>query len=225
MIKAIIFDVGGTLLGAPDLFEKISDFSKHSSFSKLEIYSKSKEIFEELLTECRNGGQFRKVSEIIEMTMKKLFEFNPSEVKKVAKRLYWKVFVTDSFLFDDTKLTLDKLFNDGIELIVSSDADEKLICEQFNKHKIDKYISDYYISSAVGAYKPNDKVAKILKERIKRYNPKNVLFVGDSRVDIEIGKKIGVNTVRVGKDNNNLFNEDYSIMKLRELFTITEVNP
>ena len=42
---------------------------------------------------------------------------------------------------------------------------------------------------------------------------------------IKIGKKIGVNTVRVGKDNNNLFNEDYSIMKLRELFTITEVNP
>ena len=75
------------------------------------------------------------------------------------------------------------------------------------------------------AYKPNDVMAGIFKERIKNYNSNQVLFVGDSSVDIEIGKKIGVKTVRIGKDNKNLFNEDYSISNLKELFSIIKNRP
>ena len=75
------------------------------------------------------------------------------------------------------------------------------------------------------AYKPNDVMAVIIKERIKNYNSNQVLFVGDSSVDIEIGKKIGVKTVRIGKDNKNLFNEDYSISNLKELCSIIKNRP
>ena len=101
----------------------------------------------------------------------------------------------------------------------------KKIYSQFEKHKILRYITDFYISSDVKAYKPNDVMAVIIKERIKNYNSNQVLFVGDSSVDIEIGKKIGVKTVRIGKDNKNLFNEDYSISNLKELFSIIKNHP
>ena len=225
MIKAIIFDVGGTLLGAPDLFEVISNLSKPSKFSKNEIYSNSIKIFEKIIAGYRDGNGFKKVAEIIEMTLQQLFECDKSEIKEISAKLYWKTFVTDSFLLDDTKLTLDTLFNEGIELIVSSDADAELIYSQFEKHKILRYITDFYISSDVKAYKPNDVMAVIIKERIKNYNSNQVLFVGDSSVDIEIGKKIGVKTVRIGKDNKNLFNEDYSISNLKELCSIIKNHP
>lgn len=220
MIKAIIFDVGGTLLGAPDLFEAISNLSKPSKFSRNEIFSNSIKIFDKIISECRNGNGFKKVTEIIEMILQHLFECNKSEIKEISTKLYWKTFVTDSFLLDDAKLTLDTLFNEGIELIVSSDADAELIYAQFKKHKILRYISDFYISSDVRAYKPNDIIADILKERIKNHNLNEVLFVGDSSVDIETGKKMGVKTVRIGSDKKNLFSEDHSILNLKELCSI-----
>jgi putative hydrolase of the HAD superfamily len=220
MIKAIIFDVGGTLLGAPDLFECISNLSRPSRYPKVEIRDRALEIFGAIVSGCRKGSPFISVADVIGLTLEKLFICPQDEIPKIAHDLYWDVFVTHSYPENNAVETLDALYNLGVELLISSDADAEPIYTQFEMHHMARYFSGYYISGDLKDYKPGDRMAGALKERIKQYDPLAVLFVGDSRVDIETGKKIGVRTVRIGPGGQNQFAEDYSISDLSELLPI-----
>lgn len=55
---------------------------------------------------------------------------------------------------------------------------------------------------------------------ISKYEKNEVIIVGDSEVDIETGRKLGVRTALIGKSNQKQYNEDYSISSLRELLDL-----
>jgi FMN phosphatase YigB (HAD superfamily) len=220
MVKAIIFDVGGTLLGATDLFENILSCNTNI-IGNDDIYNQLRNEFFRQITNCRNGSMFKNISQIIARAIDAVNQGNSNCLPLVnAEDVYWNTFVTDSFVINDADAALEKLSNKNVEFFIASDADAELIYAQFKKYNWDKYISKYFISSEVKAYKPNEVFVSALKKAISKYEKNQVVFVGDSDVDVEIGKKLGVKTALISKDNKKRYNETYSITSLLELLDL-----
>lgn len=220
MIKAAIFDVGGTLLGATDLFENILA-GITSTKAHDHLYKQLGSEFFRQITDCRGGSRFKSVVEIIAIAIDAVNKGNNNCLSNVnAEQVYWNTFVRDSFVIHDSDLALEKLANNKVELFVASDADAELIYAQFEKHQWNNYIRQFFISSEVKAYKPNDIFVAVLDNAISDYEKNEVIFVGDSEVDIETGKKLAVRTALISKNNQNRYNEDYSIRSLLELLDL-----
>jgi HAD superfamily hydrolase (TIGR01549 family) len=220
MVKAIIFDVGGTLLGATDLFENILSCNTNI-IGNDDIYNQLRKEFFRQITNCRNGSMFKNISQIIDRAIDAVNQENSNCLPLVnAEEVYWNTFVTDSFVIHDADAALEKLSNKKVEFFIASDADAELIYAQFKKYNWDKYISKYFISSEVKAYKPNEVFVSALKKAISKYEKDQVVFVGDSDVDVEIGKKLGVKTALISTDNKKRYNETYSITSLLELLDL-----
>jgi putative hydrolase of the HAD superfamily len=220
MVKAVIFDVGGTLLGATDLLENILACSD-SIKAHDDLYNHLKDEFFRQIIDCRNGSRFKKVVEMIATAIEAVNEQNNNCLASVnAEQVYWNTFVNDSFIINDADIVLEKLREKNIEMFIASDADAELLYAQFEKHKWDKYISQFFISSEIKAYKPNAVFVTALNNAIHDYEKSEVILVGDSDVDIETGKKLGVKTALMSRSNQNRYNEDYSFTSLLELLDI-----
>jgi len=220
MVKAVIFDVGGTLLGATDLLENIlagnTCIKAHD-----DLYNQLKNEFFRQVTDCRNGSMFKRIVEMIAIAIDAVNKENDDCLSTVsAEQVYWNTFVSDSFVIHDADLALAKLVEQKVELFVASDADAELIYAQFEKHRWSHYIRQFFISSEVKAYKPNDAFVAALNNAICDYEKNEVIFIGDSEVDIETGKKLGVRTALISKDRQKRYNEDYSIRSLLELLDL-----
>jgi HAD superfamily hydrolase (TIGR01549 family) len=220
MLKAIIFDVGGTLLGASDLLENILAHNAGTS-SHDDLYHQLGNEFFRQVTECRNGAPFKKVVDMIGTAIEVVNRQNSQCLRSAhAGQVYRKTFVDDSFVIHDADRALEQLCKRGVELIIASDADAELLYPQFEKHKLDGYFSKYFISSELQAYKPSDGFVSALKHAINQYPGEEVILVGDSDVDIETGKKLGIKTARIGRDRQNRYGEDDSIQSLLELLNM-----
>ena len=220
MLKAIIFDVGGTLLGASDLLENVLACTPGLEAHD-DIYNQLGNEFLRQIVDCRNGSRFKTVGEVLDSAIEKVNQENNNCLSGVnAERVYWKTFVDDSSVINDADILLEKLRDKDVELFVASDADADLIYAQFEKHKWKEYISKYFISSEVKAYKPNDIFVAALEHAIYSYDKNEVILVGDSEVDVETGKKLGVKTALVGTNGQKRCKEDYSIVSLLELLDL-----
>ena len=220
MVKAVIFDVGGTLLGATDLFENILA-GNISIEAHDDIYNQLGTEFFRQIVDCRNGSRFKRVVEIITIAIDAVNREKNNCLSLVnAEQVYWNTFVRDSFVIHDADLALEKLAEKKVELLVASDADAALIYAQFEKHHWSSYFRQSFISSEVEAYKPNDVFVAALNKAISKYEKNEVIFVGDSEVDIETGKKLGVRTALISNRHQKQYNEDYSIGSLLELLDL-----
>ena len=220
MIKAVIFDVGGTLLGATDLLENIVAGSA-SPESHDAIYNQVGHEFFRQIADCRNGSMFKRVVEIVADSIEAVNRENHNCLDSVnAAQVYWKTFVTDAVIVNAADIVLERLYARHVELFIASDADAELIYAQFDHHQWTKYISKFFISSEVKAYKPSDLFVTVLNDAIGVYEKEEVIFVGDSDVDIETGKKLGVKTALISQNNERRYNEDYSFRSLLELLDL-----
>lgn len=217
MFKAILFDVGGTLLGASDLVENLLGCHVRPQVHD-DVYNQLGREFFRQVVDCRNGETFKTVTAMIEGAVEVVNQEHHNCLESVnAARVYWDTYVSDSFVIHDADLALPKLYEQNIELIVASDADAELIYAQLEKHNLARYFSRYVISSEVKAYKPSDGFVAALDRAIGKYPREAVIMVGDSEVDIETGKKLGIKTARVGKDLQKHYQEDYVLESLLEL--------
>ncbi len=220
MVKAVVFDVGGTLLGATDLFDNIL-LGNTSTKTRDAIYDQLWNVFFRHIVDCRNGSEFKRIGEIIALAIEAVNQENNNCLSSVnAEQVYWNTFVRDSYVIHDADLALENLAEKKVDLFVASDADAELIYAQFKKHQWSGYFRQAFISSEVKAYKPNDVFVAVLNDAIREYEKKEVIFVGDSEVDIETGRKLGVRTALIGKSNQKRYNEDYSISTLLELLNL-----
>jgi HAD superfamily hydrolase (TIGR01549 family) len=220
MVKAVIFDVGGTLLGATDLLENILA-GNTSTKAHDDLYNQLEHEFFRQVTDCRNGSMFKRIVEMIAIAIEAVNKESNGLLSTVsAEQVYWNTFVRDSFVIYDADLALAKFAAKKVALFVASDADAELIYAQFEKHQWSHYIRQFFISSEVQAYKPNDVFVAALSNAMSDYEKNEVIFVGDSEVDIETGKKLGVRTALISKSNQKRYNEDYSIRSLLELLDL-----
>jgi len=220
MVKAVIFDVGGTLLGATDLFDNILA-GNISSETHDEIYNLLRNVFFHQIVDCRNGSEFKRVVEIIALAIETVSKENNNCLSSVnPEQVYWNTFVRDSYVIHNADLALEALAKKKVEIFVASDADAELIYAQFEKHQWSNYFRQVFISSEVKAYKPDHAFVAVLDDAIRKYDKNEVIFVGDSEVDIETGRRLGVRTALIGRSNLKQYIADYSISSLLELLDL-----
>lgn len=221
MIKAIILDVGGTLLGATDLIENMVAGVAGTQEYRNEIRKRVVSEFFRQVNDCRNGLPFKKIVEIIDTSINTINqEFNDCLSSVSAAQVYWRTFVDDSYVINDANLALQEFARRKIELLIASDADAEVLYPQFEKYEWTQYFGKFFISSEIQAYKPNDAFVAAVYSAICEYQKHEVIFVGDSEVDVQTGKKLGVKTALIHKSDQKRYDEDYSIGSLLQLLEL-----
>lgn len=216
-IKLIYFDIGGTLSASKlDLFGYIAE--QYSDKSKDRI----KEILENSFSGNFNGRDQKRFMDVALMIKTAMIEAEKKlglgSLNERAHDLYEDVYLKNAILYPEVKEVLSEIKRKGIRMIVLSDADSDVLLEGLKWLGIYEYFDDFIVSSDVKAYKPSDKIVKAALNLLS-VSPDKAMVVGDSRVDIESAKKMGVTSVLINRwDNEGKGVEpDYTIKSLKEL--------
>ena|SRR3989344_6000808 len=134
-----------------------------------------------------------------------------------ADEMYKDIFTNKSYLFEETLEVLE-LLKDKTKMIVASDADSDVLIPELKNLGIYKYFDKILISSDIKTYKNSDIFANRIIPLLKQpYS--NILFVGDSPVDMEIAKRIGVKSVYIKRTERKI-ESNYTITNLKELMKL-----
>lgn len=216
----VIFDVGGTLSKTPDLFTTIA-YNLTNKQSDDKVRDVAFKVFIKLYQNSVESNHFQSIEEIIATTLEILTkDYGYPDISDRARDIYYDVFLHKSSLFPETQYLLDTLYRNGVTMVIASDADSVIMKEWLVKHKLDKYFVDICTSGLVEAYKPADKFVVYLTKYTSN-NEENSYFVGDNKVDIESGKKLGIKSVLIDRRNTgDKMDADYVIHDLNELLSI-----
>lgn len=219
----VFFDIGGTLIDSPDIFEAITR-RLVDRWPDRQTYDLAVKTYEGLVINARNDDNpypFKSICDFHTMALALLAEqHGHRDVSLEASDIAVDVYGRLSILFPETKPVLEKLLDCGATMIIASDNDSVILAEQMSKHDLGKYFTDCYISETVKAYKPTAKFVTSLR----KYVPAKAFdcyFVGDAPFDVECGNHLGIKSVLVDrKKSKPKANADFVIHDLRELLAI-----
>lgn len=216
--KLIFFDIGGTLIGSPQLFEYIA--KKYKYPDKDEIVGILGDKFKELYGN-KNEENFLYVKEIIKCALKYVsLKTGSEDLSSFAGSYYKDLYLNNSYVYDDVILTLDALKKRGFKIVVLSDSDSDVMYEELKKFKLYDYFDGFVISGDVKAYKPSNKIIDEAKKYIES-DMEYVYMVGNADVDILTADKIGAKSVYVKRNNKCIaYKSCYEISEIRELIDI-----
>lgn len=209
MIKTIIFDVGGTLVGGPCLFELISN--EINKFHDVDI---KKEFKEEFQIEYHKP-KFQDVKTIFNLITKRILKKYGKDPLFDIGKVYSNICINHAKLYDETLEILDYLKEQKIKLLVVSDADSDVLMPELERLKITHYFDKVIISSDICCYKTSKEIVSKIMPYLNS-EKEEILFVGDSDADINTAKNLGVKSVFINR-KNDLKKGDKTIKSLLEL--------
>jgi HAD superfamily hydrolase (TIGR01509 family) len=220
MINAVFFDVGGTLVDFPNMFQYFAEIIGEGK-TEIEQY-----MMDEFLSEYNKIGNeesfFRSVEEILTTVLSQASKvFDIYDISDDCGYHYTHLATELSQLYPDTVPILDYFKNQNIALYVASDADAPLLYRQLQQLDIFSFFNGFIISSEVQAYKPSNKFVEASSKYVSI--PDCCLFVGDSEVDVKTGKKLGVKTVHKKDITKNPHSADFTISQLSQLIELIDV--
>ncbi len=217
MIHTVIFDIGGTLVNAPSVFNAFADVMDPSR--RDELFKFMRPIFMEIYRD-EDRGEFWTIKQIAAHVVKKAaVQFGIEDISAKVGQVYGDYYLKQAKLFEDTLPTLKKLKENGRKIVAVSDADADVLMRELTTFGIDKFFENIIISSDVEAYKPTDKMVAYIRERVDRpYH--DILFVGDTEVDVMTGRKLNAHSVLIRRNGKFPYSADFQISDLNNIFGI-----
>ncbi|MFT8313639.1 MAG: HAD family hydrolase [Clostridium sp.] len=216
--KIIFFDIGGTLVGAPNLFSYIA--SKYKNSQGDTIAKVISENYDQLYCNVQEDG-FLSVKDMLEISLKKAaLKLNIEDLSNLAHHYYEELYINQSYLYEDVIGVLNILRKRKIKLIVFSNSDSDILIKELKALNIYNYFQEFIISSDVRSYKPCD---IIINKALSYCNipNKDIIFVGNSDEDVISAKKMGITSVLIKRWDKKLnVTSDYNINSLDELLEI-----
>lgn len=215
MTHTVIFDMGGTLIGSPDIFKEVAKLMDPQRVDTVSAFIKK-----EFVRIKDDESDFKTVQEMLSIVLKKAAKrFEAKDQSMNAGNVYEDVYAHRASLYPDTIETLEKLKKMGIKMILATDADADVLDKELDSLVLNQYFEHVIVSSEVYGYKPS---IRFINELFRFCDdPKlEILFVGDLKVDIETAKRMGVKSVLLRRDGRFFGTPDYKIKSLRELFDI-----
>lgn len=216
--KLMFFDIGGTLIGSPDLFHFIA--SKYEKDNTEEIKGLIRKKYESLYGN-KNEKQFINVREILRLVLKEISQvMGLADLSDFAHHYYEQFYSREAYLYEDVVDSLSELKRRGVKLIVLSDSDSDILLAELKRLNIYKYFDGFVISGDIKAYKP---ASKIINKALQYYNSdiKGLYMVGNSDMDILSAEKMKAKSVIINRSNKELsYKCDYTINSLKELLKI-----
>jgi len=213
-IKAIIFDVYGTLFDVNSAAEKckgkIGD--KWENFAN---YWRTTQLEYTWLRSLMNRHKdFWKITEDSLDKSMKFFKIDNS-MRNDLLDLY-KVLSP----FSEVKETLKKLKNRDLKLAILSNGTPSLLENLVKNNNLENIFDDIFSIEEVGIFKPDSKVydLPVNKYKIKK---DEVLFLSSNTWDVSGGGNYGYNSVWVNRNKNIFDNLDYQ--PLNEIHDLSEL--
>ena len=202
-IKAIIFDVYGTLFDVNSAAEKCKSKigDKWENFAN--YWRKTQLEYTWLRSLMDRHKDFWQITEDSLDKSMKAFKID-NEMKKELLNLY-KVLSP----YPEVKETLKKLKEKKYKLAILSNGTPSLLNELVNSNDLQNLFDDIFSIEEVKIYKPSSMVYEM---PIKKYNIKNedVAFLSANTWDVSGGGNYGFTSVWVNRSNNIFDNLDYT---------------
>lgn len=196
MIKKIIFDVGGTLVRAPDIFQEIAMNIKREH--NIDVESELKKEFEKIYT----GPLFYDVKTILNKITKEILNKKGITQSNIdPSKIYFDTFVNKSELFEDSIKILDYLKTKKIKLMILSDADSDVLLMELKKLGIINLFEKIIISSDIKCYKTSKDIKNHINPLLSEQK-NNMLFVGDSFADIYAAQNLNIKSVFINRHSD-----------------------
>lgn len=213
-IKAVTFDVGGTLINpwpsVGDVYVEVAaefgvqaspefiNWSFKDAWKSRHNFDYSQEAWFEIVRESF-GQQGAELPD----------EFFPAVYERFAQPDVWIV-------FGDVVRTLEDLAADGFKLGIISNWDDRLL-PLLKRLGLDRYFESIIVSCNVGFTKPSPVIFEQAQRWLK-VGPENMLHVGDSpKEDIEGAKACGMNAVQIGRGHRDLKEDQIdTLLRIRE---------
>ena len=204
-IKAVTFDVGGTLIepwpSVGDVYAEVAARHGLKTFSPERLNGRFKTAWK-----ARKSFEYSRqdwaalVDEVFDIPRSNppSANFFPELYERFAEPGAWRV-------FDDVLPTLDGLRDQGIRLGIISNWDERLR-GLLRKLKLDSYFETFAISCEVGFPKPSRVIFQYAASSLDLW-PDAILHVGDSfEMDVEGAKAAGFHALKIERADEPLKN-------------------
>lgn len=219
----VFFDIGGTLLYSPDIFEIITR-KLTGCWPNESTYKRVSETYERMIGLLRQGPPDYPFKNIVELHTDALADlasrYGYPDISVQARDICIDTYVHQSSFFPEAGGVLETLKKHHIRMVIASDNDSLGFNIQIPKFGFDRYFSGYCISETSRAYKPTSGFV----DSLKKYLPVDLddgYFVGDSRVDVESGKRLGIKSVLVDRrKSGDILGAAYVIPDLRGLLPV-----
>ncbi len=228
MIKAIVFDIGQTLieynkpLNWKELYRPaLEDTAKMCKFNLTEKdYEDATEILLKYNTRI-NHREYEVSSNTIFEEIFIKWNKDINDIEK-AKDAFYSYFSREAYPFEEVKYSLKTLKEKGIMIATLSDVaygmDNKYALNDIKG--IIKYIDLPITSNDIGYRKPNTQGLKYIAEKFK-INAESMMYVGDEEKDILCANNGGIYSVLINRtDKEKDFGQRKTIHSLTELFDL-----
>lgn len=188
-IKHIIWDWNGTLLDDLDV-----------SMQALNIL-----LEREHLPLVLDKNEYRKYFQfpVIEYYKKVGFDFDKTPFPVLAKQYmaYYQPHSLNCSLFDGVRATLKKAKKQGYDQYLLSASDIHFLHEQLSVYDIDEYFGDIRGLDNIHAHSKASLAKEFVQER--KFNPDEVVFVGDSVHDSEVASYAGCHCILIANGHEH----------------------
>ncbi len=230
MIKAVIFDIGETLvrynkplnwskLYRPALEKMANDcnlnFSENDYKNAIQVLTKYNTRINPREREVSSDTILGEMIEITNLDKSEIEEFKDS---------FYSFFRNDAVIFPEVENTLKELNKKRIIVGTLTDVaygmDNKYALEDIAP--VMKYIQYPYTSNDIGYRKPNAKGLQLIAKKLE-VDTNQIIFVGDEMKDILCARNAGAISVLINRSNEKKnFGQDYEITTLKELLDIID---
>jgi putative hydrolase of the HAD superfamily len=218
-IKGVFFDLYGTLLIYNDMpaawsswlatfYECLKNYGLKLSINSFAQHCDG--FFEETEPIHQNDNLTVFEHRILRLCTKLNLNITTEGIQSTAYSLVntWQKFVT---LDPNTIPVLTKLRKDKKLALITNFDHPPHVYEVLSKLNLDNYFNSIVISSEIGVKKPHPDIFKYALEKTMLDN-KDVIYIGDSREDIEGGFASGIRPLIINRkvENNNLIFTDFN---------------
>ncbi|MDV3244329.1 MAG: HAD family hydrolase [Nitrososphaerales archaeon] len=226
MIKAVLFDYGGTLVRSAKPWEEIKPRALLAAYRYLKRHGLEVPYDRYLEVNAEVFGKYAKLEAVKERDIPdrlKYFDLVGDLFPEATKRQrlmlasgandsFWGVANKNFKLRKETKASLGQLEAMGLKLgIVSNHHDSRSLMNSLRTHGIEPRFDPIVVSEAVKVRKPNPAIFRLCLSAM-RVKPKDALFVGDSaQYDVAGAKAAGMPVIMIGRPDADGPKPDFAV--------------
>lgn len=234
MIRAVLFDYGGTLVRPLKPWEEVKPAAFEvpytllcrrglkKSYSEYEALDKS--VFDryyELETKTDSDiPDIKKYCELIDTLFPRNSKAWRERTAAKANRAFWDFAKANYVLQKGTLRCLSRLKSMKLRLaVISNHHDRKALTDHLSQLDVKSYFTRIIVSSSVGFRKPDPRIFAMCLSNL-RVKPSEAVFVGDSiEYDVLGAKGAGMKTILISDDAHATQPEesDFAIASLAEV--------
>lgn len=227
-IKAIGFDIGGTLINYNKPLNWSSSYEDALKFmcdkNKIDFTEKRFEQAKAVLEKYNTRINPREEEVTSEVIFGEIFEKWDEDLTKLyeSKKAFYLFFQREAFIYNDTKEILEFCRQNNIKCAVYTDVaygmDDEFSLNDISEIK--DYIDLKLTSENVGFRKPNPKGFEKMLESFN-CSPKEMVYIGDEEKDIKGAKNVGMYTILIDRKNQKSdYGQDFTVESLDDVIKI-----